>query len=48
MAQEIAERRPDAVSRREDGYLEVDYGRLGVPFLTYDEWARRSAAKAGN
>jgi hypothetical protein len=48
MAQEVAERWPDAVARREDGYLEVDYGKLDLPFVTYDEWARRSAAKAEN
>jgi hypothetical protein len=28
MADEVAERYPDAVSRRSDGYLMVDYGRL--------------------
>ena len=28
MADEVAERYPDAVSRHEDGYLRVDYGRL--------------------
>ena len=28
MADEVLERYPDAVSRHEDGYLRVDYGRL--------------------
>ena len=28
MADEVAEKYPDAVSRHEDGYLMVDYGRL--------------------
>jgi hypothetical protein len=28
MADEVAEKFPDAVSRHEDGYLMVDYGRL--------------------
>ena len=28
MADEVVERYPDAVSRHEDGYLRVDYGRL--------------------
>ena len=28
MADEVAEKYPDAVSRHEDGYLRVDYGRL--------------------
>jgi len=28
MADEVAEKYPDAVSRNSDGYLSVDYGRL--------------------
>jgi hypothetical protein len=28
MADEVAEKYPDAVSRHQDGYLRVDYGRL--------------------
>jgi uncharacterized caspase-like protein len=43
MAQEVAERVPEAVARGEDGYLEVDYGRLGLQFLTYEEWTLRNA-----
>jgi len=46
MAQEVAELRPDAVARGEDGYLEVDYGKLGLRFLTFEEWARRNADAA--
>jgi hypothetical protein len=34
MAQEVADLKPDAVSRGADGYLRVNYGRLG----TWDEW----------
>ena len=30
LAQEVAEVRPDAVSRDADGYLRVDYARLGI------------------
>jgi hypothetical protein len=44
MAQEVAALRPDAVSRGEDGYLRVDYGRLGLEFLTFDEWTTRGGA----
>lgn len=31
MAQDVALRRPDALVRRSNGLLAVDYGRLGVP-----------------
>jgi uncharacterized caspase-like protein len=46
MAQEVAQSRPDAVVRGADGFLQVDYGKLGVPFLTLEEWTRRHAAEA--
>jgi hypothetical protein len=39
MAQEVAEIVPDAVMRDVDGYLRVDYGRLGLKLQTWDEWA---------
>jgi hypothetical protein len=29
---------PEAVSRGGDGYLRVDYRRLGIKFLTYRDW----------
>ena len=38
MAQEVAEIYPDAVERDSDGYLRVNYGRLGLRFMTWDEW----------
>lgn len=41
MAQEAAKQVPGAVIRGKDGYLEVDYSRLGLQFLTYEEWTRR-------
>ena len=41
MAQEVVKQFPSAVSRRSDGYLEVDYGSLGLQFVTYREWLRR-------
>jgi hypothetical protein len=39
MAQEVAATRPDAVRQGPDGYLRVDYGRLGLRMRTWDEWA---------
>jgi len=38
MAQEVAEIVPDAVMRDVDGYLRVDYVRLGLKLQTWDEW----------
>jgi hypothetical protein len=38
IAQEVRAVRPDAVVRRPDGYLYVDYGRLGATFQTWDNW----------
>jgi len=38
IAQEVAAVRPDAVLRGGDGYLRVDYARLGLRFQTWDEW----------
>jgi uncharacterized membrane protein YgcG len=45
MAQEVRKVDPKAVSRDSDGYLRVDYDRIGVKFMTWDEWVRQSAAK---
>ena len=42
MAQEIENIRPDAVSRDPDGYLRVNYDRLGLEFLTWDAWVART------
>jgi hypothetical protein len=33
---------PGAVSRGRDGYLLVDYDLLGVKFMTWDEWTKRT------
>lgn len=41
MAQEVRNVRPDAVLRGNDGYLLVDYDRLGVKFMTWKEWQAR-------
>jgi len=43
MAQDVAQVAPEAVLRGDDGYLSVDYGRLGLEFMTYDEWLARRA-----
>ena len=45
MAQEVQEIDPKAVWRDRDGFLRVDYGRIGVKFMTWDEWVRQTAAK---
>jgi hypothetical protein len=45
MAQQVQKIDPNAVSHDRDGYLRVDYDRIGVKFMTWDEWARRSVAK---
>ena len=47
MAQEVQQIDPNAVSRDRDGYLRVDYDRIGVKFMTWDEWVRQTAAKGG-
>jgi hypothetical protein len=38
MAQDVAEIVPEAVVRGADGFLRVDYARLGMRLLTWDEW----------
>jgi hypothetical protein len=38
IAQEVMTVRPDAVTRGPDGYLRVDYSRLGLRLQTLDEW----------
>jgi hypothetical protein len=43
MAQEVQLVRPSAVTRGGDGYLRVYYGRLGLPFQTYDQWVASGA-----
>ena len=42
MAQEGAEIVPDAVVHGDDGYLRVDYARLGRRLITWDEWVAAS------
>ena len=38
MAQEVAPIAPDAVVRAANGYLRVNYARLGLRLQTWDEW----------
>jgi hypothetical protein len=38
MAQEVAQIDPGAVMRGDDGYLRVNYERLGLRMQTWDEW----------
>ena len=44
MAQEVQNIDPSAVWRDRDGYLRVDYDRIGVKFMTWKEWVARSGA----
>ena len=43
MAQDIAHQMPAAVSIADDDYLQVNYGLLGIAFLTYSDWVRSHA-----
>jgi hypothetical protein len=45
MAQDVEKIDPGAVLRDRDGYLKVNYDRIGVRFMTWEEWSERSAAK---
>ena len=44
MAQEVAAVIPEAVSTDADGYLRVDYRRLGIQLRTYQDWAAKGHA----
>jgi hypothetical protein len=48
MAQDVAAKVPAAVSQTDDGYLEVDYGLLGLEFLTYRDWVKLIPISASN
>jgi hypothetical protein len=39
MAQEVAEVVPEAAAVGPEGYMKVDYGRLGLRMQTWEEWA---------
>jgi polysaccharide biosynthesis/export protein len=38
MAQEVEKVTPEAVVHGPDGYLRVDYGKLGMALMTWEEW----------
>ena len=42
MAQDVLAVRPDAVLAGGDGYLMVDYAKLGVPFETWHQWLQHA------
>jgi hypothetical protein len=42
MAQEVETIVPSAVTRGHDGYLRVDYAKLGIRFMSFNEWLARS------
>jgi hypothetical protein len=42
LAQEVMEIFPSAVSLGRNGYLQVDYDRLGLKFMTWETWLRRN------
>jgi polysaccharide biosynthesis/export protein len=46
MAQEVQNIVPSAVSRGRDGYLRVDYERLKLEFMTWDEWVQRGSTRS--
>jgi hypothetical protein len=46
IAQEVRKVRPDAVSQGVDGYLRVDYARLGLHLMPLREWVKGKGAAA--
>ena len=38
LAQEVERVMPDAVRRAPNGYLQVNYARIGMPMMTWEEW----------
>ena len=48
MAQDVINKVPAAVSQADNGYLEVDYGLLGIEFLTYRDWLKLNPVSASN
>jgi len=43
MAQEVQKVQPSAVWRDHNGYLVVNYDRIGVRFMTWKEWLARTS-----
>ena len=48
MAQEVQQILPGAVWRDHDGYLMVDYDRIGLKFMTWEEWVARTGASSSS
>lgn len=48
IAQEVLQVIPEAVTRGPDGYLRVQYDKLGVPFQSYEQWIRTGARVPGS
>jgi hypothetical protein len=46
LAQEVQQVMPEAVTRGSDGYLRVNYEKLGLKFQSYDQWIQ-GAQKTG-
>jgi hypothetical protein len=46
MAQEVQQVMPEAVTRGSDGYLRVNFEKLGLKFQSYDQWIQ-GAQKTG-
>ena len=46
IAQEVLEITPSAVIRESDGYFRVNYARLGLRMMTWDEWTAQHRAAA--
>jgi hypothetical protein len=47
MAQEVQKIDPSAVSHDPQGYLMVDYDRIGLKFMTWKEWQAKVATRGG-
>jgi hypothetical protein len=46
IAQEVQTIVPSAVSRGSDGYLLVDYDKLGLEFMTLNAWLARNSTRS--
>jgi RHS repeat-associated protein len=46
IAQEAAKKFPEAVTRGRDGYLRVNYSRLGLKMMTWEEWQRSALSSS--
>lgn len=45
MAQQVAALLPEAVTTAANGYLAVDYARLGLEFMTLEQWTAKQPAQ---